>query len=82
MQKAHGKVRLNWVTEKYDTNIVRTLNAAGRAGKYSEEVWKTATGKTSRELGDAWKKAREKCLGIEPKKRTPAEEKSPATKPR
>lgn len=27
---------LNWVTTKYDTNIVEKLNAAGRAGKYRE----------------------------------------------
>jgi len=53
---------LNWVTEKYDTNIVRKLNAAARAGAYSEEVWKAATGKTSPELGDEWKKAHETRL--------------------
>lgn len=47
---------LNWVTTKYDKDIVVKLNAAARAGKYSEEVWKQAIGKTSQELGDEWKK--------------------------
>ena len=61
---------LNWVSEKYDTNIVRKLNAAGRAGRYSEEVWKSATGKTSPELGAEWKQAHEERLAVA-KKKTP-----------
>jgi hypothetical protein len=67
---------LNWVTTKYDTNIVVKLNAAGRKGKYSEELWKTATGKTVQELGDEWKKAlEEKLAAANPRKETPKEEK-------
>ena len=31
---------LNWVMQKHDTNIVQKLNAAGRAGKYNESLWK------------------------------------------
>ena len=50
---------LNWVTEKYDRNIVPKLNAAARQGKYSEELWKESTGKTVPELGDEWKKSNE-----------------------
>lgn len=63
---------LNWVTQKYDTNLVVKLNAAGRAGKYSEELWKTSTGKTVQELGEEWKKALEEKFAsaspaVEPK---------------
>ena len=71
---------LNWVSEKYDTNIVRKLNAAGRAGAYSEEVWKSATGKTSPELGAEWKQALQAKLAPAPKKDSAQEpKKSPAT---
>jgi hypothetical protein len=47
---------LNWVTHKYDKDLVRKLNAELRAGNYREELWKTYTGKTVQELGDEWKK--------------------------
>ena len=47
---------LNWVTEKYDTNIVGQLNAAMRDGRYSEDLWQKYTGKTAPELGEEWKK--------------------------
>ena len=66
---------LNWVTTKYDTNIVRKLNAAARANHYSEDVWKTATGKTSPELGAEWKQAHEDRL-------TATLKKDPATEPK
>jgi hypothetical protein len=46
---------LNWVTEKYDANIVNQLNAAMRAGTYDDALWKQFTGKTAPELGDEWK---------------------------
>ncbi len=60
---------LDWVTTKYDTNIVVKLNTAGRQGKYREEIWKTATGKTVQELGEEWKKAlEEKLAAAEPPK--------------
>ncbi len=65
---------LNWVTTKYDTNIVVKLNTAGRQGKYSEELWKTSTGKTVQELGDEWKKAlEEKLAAANPPKEAPKE---------
>ena len=54
---------LNWVTEKYDTNIVRQLNAALRAGNYDDALWKQYTGKTASELGEEWKKDLETQLG-------------------
>ena len=50
---------LNWVTQKYDSNIVVKLNAAAREGKYNEALWKNYTGKTVEELGDEWKKGHE-----------------------
>jgi hypothetical protein len=64
---------LNWVATKYDTNIVVKLNAAGRAAKYREELWKEATGKTVQELGDEWKKFHEQRLAAaeEQKKTSP-----------
>ena len=55
---------LNWVTQKYDTNVVQKLNAAGRAGMYQEELWKEYTGKTVQELGEEWKKFHAERLGI------------------
>ena len=53
---------LNWVTGKYDKEIVRKLNAAAREGKYNESLWKEWTGKTVQELGDEWKKLHEERL--------------------
>lgn len=59
---------LNWVTQKYDTNLVQKLNAAGRAGKYREELWKECTGKTIQDLGTEWKTFHEQRLAVPPKK--------------
>jgi hypothetical protein len=47
---------LNWVTEKYDQDIVAQLNAAMRNSKYDDSLWKTYTGKPLEELGAEWKK--------------------------
>jgi hypothetical protein len=46
---------LNWVTAKYDKDLVKELNAAMRQGKYSDDLWKEHTGKTADELGEEWK---------------------------
>lgn len=46
---------LNWVTEKYDPNIVAELNAAMRAGTYDDSLWKQHTGKALPDLGAEWK---------------------------
>jgi hypothetical protein len=51
-QSAHF---LNYVTEKYDKDIVRKLNAAMREGDYKEELWKLYTKKSVQELGEEWK---------------------------
>lgn len=70
---------LNWVATTHDTNIVQKLNAAGRAGKYREGLWKDFTGKTIQELGSEWKTFHEQRLAPAPKKDDPASEpKQPA----
>lgn len=46
---------LNYVTEKYDKDLVKKLNAAMRDGKYSDDIWKQATKKSVEELGQEWK---------------------------
>jgi hypothetical protein len=46
---------LNWMTDKYDQNIVAQLNAAMRDGKYDDNLWKKYTGKAVKELGAEWK---------------------------
>jgi hypothetical protein len=46
---------LNYVTEKYDKDLVRKLNAAMREGKYSDDLWKQYTKKSVEELGQEWK---------------------------
>ena len=55
---------LNWVVLTHDKDFIRKLNAAAREGKYSEKLWKDATGKTAAELGDDWKAANANRLGI------------------
>jgi hypothetical protein len=46
---------LNWVTEKYDPNIVTEVNAVAREDKYTDDFWKQRTGKSLQELGAEWK---------------------------
>ncbi len=48
---------LNFVSEKYDKEFVRKLNAVIREGKYTETTWKDLTGKTVEELSQEWKRA-------------------------
>lgn len=48
---------LAFVTEKYDPQFVRKLNALLREGKYKPEVWKELTGLTVEELGREWQKS-------------------------
>ena len=50
------------MAEKHDKDILRRLNAAARAGKYTEELWKNSAGKTVQELGEEWKKDMEAKL--------------------
>ncbi|MES1180410.1 MAG: basic secretory protein-like protein, partial [Verrucomicrobiota bacterium] len=46
---------LDWVSGKYDKDIVTQMNAAMRGGKYEESLWEKYTGKPLSELGDEWK---------------------------
>src|ERR1043166_9086564 len=55
---------LNWASEKYDKDLVVKLNAAARRGTYSDDLWKTCTGKTAPELGDEWREQLRQKLGI------------------
>ena len=48
---------INWVTQKYDPQLVTKLNAAAREGRYQVDLWKEYTGNTLQELGDEWKAA-------------------------
>jgi hypothetical protein len=48
---------LNWVTQKYDPEIVGKLNAAAREGRYAESMWRERTGKELKELGEEWREA-------------------------
>jgi hypothetical protein len=56
---------LDWVTRTHDKDIVVKLNAAAREGRYNEDLWKTATGRTLQELGDEWKAHLEKQIAQE-----------------
>jgi hypothetical protein len=47
---------LNWVSEKYDKDIVPQMNASMRDGKYDESLWQKYTGKPLSELGAEWEK--------------------------
>ena len=48
---------LNWVVTKHDPELVTHLNAAARAGTYTDDFWKQRTGHTAAELADEWKAA-------------------------
>ncbi len=46
---------LDHIVKKYDADFVLKLNRAMREGKYSDDLFKEATGKTKEELGAEWK---------------------------
>lgn len=48
---------LGYVVEKYDPELVLKLNKAMREGRYREDMFKEATGKTVQELGEEWKES-------------------------
>ena len=56
---------LNWVTETYDKDIMRKLNAAARESSYNEDMWTKFTGHTVQELGDEWKASMEKKIAAD-----------------
>ena len=56
---------LNWVSEKYDKDLIPKLNALIRQGDYSDDTWVKLTGKSLPDLGDAWKQSLATKLGVE-----------------
>jgi len=46
---------LDWVSRKYDKDIVKQLNAAMREGRYDKGMWEKYTGKTVEQLGEEWR---------------------------
>ncbi len=55
---------LNYVTEKYDKDLVPKLNAALRDGAYEDEYFKKLTGHTVQELNEEWRSALAAKLGV------------------
>jgi hypothetical protein len=55
---------LDYAVRTYDQDLIRKLNAACREGTYSEEIWKTATGKSLEDLAAEWKKDVEEKLQV------------------
>ena len=46
---------LNFVTEKYDKDLVKKVNKSMREEEYREEIWRTLTKKTLKELDEEWR---------------------------
>jgi hypothetical protein len=69
---------LNWVVGTYDKDLITKLNAAAREGRYTEDLWKTITGRTVQELGDEWKASLEKEIAEAAKMNTLTEEEKAA----
>lgn len=57
---------LNWVSGKYDQDIVRQMNAAMRENKYEDGLWQKYTGKTVPELGAEWQNEVKAQLALPP----------------
>ena len=56
---------LDYVIENYGKgkDVLATVNAACREGKYTDELWQELTGKSLPELNEEWKAALQKQLG-------------------
>jgi hypothetical protein len=48
---------MDFVNRSYGGEVVKSINAAARDGKYSVRLWKKLTGKKVEELADEWKAA-------------------------
>jgi Peptidase of plants and bacteria len=46
---------LNYVSEKYDKDLVRKMNKSMREGEYKDDLWKDFTKKTAKELDEEWR---------------------------
>jgi hypothetical protein len=53
---------LNWVTLRYDQDLVRKLNALAREGKYTDQAWRESTGKSVQDLGEEWRQELEQRI--------------------
>jgi hypothetical protein len=69
---------LNWAVGTCDKDLITKLNAAAREGRYTEDLWKTITGRTVQELGDEWKGSLEKEIAEAAKWNTLTEEEKAA----
>lgn len=56
---------LDWVSRTYDPELVQSLNASARGGRYREALWRQRTGKPLEALGDEWHRANARRLGME-----------------
>lgn len=54
---------LNWVSDKHRADLVPSLNAAIREGRYEKAIWAELTGKSVEELGADWRAAMEMAVG-------------------
>lgn len=53
---------LDWVSRRYNRDLIRHLNAALREGRYEESLWSQWTGHTLQELAEQWRSETEKAL--------------------
>ncbi len=51
---------LNFVATQYDKDLVKKINKTLREGEYREELWKTLTKKTLKELDEEWRTSMKK----------------------
>jgi hypothetical protein len=58
---------LNFVVQKYDKHLVRKVNKGLRDGVYREEIWKTLTKKTLKELDEEWRESLKQPVDVEPR---------------
>jgi hypothetical protein len=56
---------INWVTNRYDRELVPKLNAAIRDGRYNEDLWAEFAQRTLAELDDEWRSTLARALEIE-----------------
>jgi hypothetical protein len=56
---------LNWVVTTHSRDLIKTLNAAIRQGKYSEELWTQSTGQSVQKLGEEWRQGLELKLAAD-----------------
>jgi hypothetical protein len=55
---------INWVTDRYDRELVPKLNAAIRDGRYNEDLWAELAHRTLAELDDEWRSTLARSLDI------------------